>query len=255
MNFFDPNVHSSDLFAMGSPGHLALGLGLFVGLALLLVFKRQLPALRNSRAFMAGAAGFVLGLEAISYALKFIYPCDPAWERLPLHLCASLKIAITVLVLARRYEWLKYLSVLAIGCGFISFANLNLHGESFGNFAWWHYVIGHYFLFLAPIFLLLTGDTYDTKTHLRMCAGLAGWSFTVFLINWAFDTNYMYSGPHNDTVVPFLPDSWMAWPFNYVSYVGIALVLLNVTYGIIRVVTKKESAAEALPAALPVTTS
>jgi uncharacterized membrane protein YwaF len=87
-------------------------------------------------------------------------------------------------------------------------------------------------------------------THLFMCAGLAGWSFTVFLINWGFDTNYMYSGPHNDTVVPFLPDGWMAWPFNYVSYVAIALVLLNVTYGIIWL-ARRSGSAETLSARAP----
>lgn len=236
MSFFDPNqVEPSAAFAMGSVGHLALTVLLLVLLAVMVAFRKQLKPLRASRAFMAGSAGFVLGLETLSYVLKLVYPCHPAYERLPLHLCASLKIAITLLVLFEKYDWVKYLSVLGIGCGFISFVNLNLGGESFGNFMFWHYAIGHYYLFLAPVFLFLTGDTrYELKTHLRMCVGLAAWSFTVFLANWVFDTNYMYTGPHNTVVVPFLPDGLMAWPMNYVSYVGIAFIILNGVYLLLR---------------------
>ena len=236
LDFFDPAVHSpSALFAMGGVGHIALNLGLVLLLATMVVFRRQLPALRQRRTFMAGTAGLVLGLEVLSYVFKLAYPGTPAFELLPLQLCSSLKIAITLLIVFERYELVRYLSVLAIGCGFISFANLNLHGESFGNFTLWHYSIGHYYLFAAPLFLFLCGEHhFDLRVHLKMCAGLALWSFTLFVVNWALDTNYMYTGPHNDTVVPFLPASMMRWPFNYVSYVMIAFVLLNVTYGILR---------------------
>ncbi len=251
LEFFDPNVHGSRLFAMGGAGHVALNLGLVLLLVSLVVFRRQLPRLRQSRPFMAGSAGFVLGLEVLSYALKLACPTSPTWELLPLQLCSSLKIVITLLILFERYDLVRYFAVLAIGCGFISFANLNLHGESFGNFAFWHYAIGHYYLFAAPLFLFLCGEVrFELQTHLRMKLGLAVWSFTVFLVNWAFDTNYMYTGPHNDTVVPFLPPAMMRWPFNYVSYVLIAFVLLNVTYVVLRSVQPgEEPAVEPVPAA------
>lgn len=255
-DFFDPNRHVSSLFELGSPGHLALLFGLLAAALVMIALRHHLPRLRQRRAFMAGTAGFVLGLEATSYLLKFIYPCDPAWERLPLQLCASLKVAITVLILLGRYDWLKYLSVLALGCGFISFANLNMHGEGFGNFMWWHYVIGHLYLFLAPLFFILTGEhRAERPVHARMCLGLGLWSLTLFFVNWAFDTNYMYTGPHNDTVVPFLPASMMQWPFNYASYVLIAAVLLNGTYGLMRFFQRGEpertaSAGDRLPPAL-----
>ncbi|MBK7862562.1 MAG: YwaF family protein [Archangiaceae bacterium] len=235
MSFFDPNLHPSRLFALGSMGHFALTLLLVASVVTLVLSRRHLPALRRSRAFMAGTAGVVLGLEVVSYALKLIYPCHPAFERLPLHLCASLKIAVTLLILFERYRALQYLSVLSIGCGVISFVNLNLQGESTGNFMFWHYVIGHAYLVLAPLFLFLVGEhRFELKVHLRMKLGLLVWSFSVFLLNWALDTNYMYTGPHNDTAVPLVPASMMVWPLNYVSYVLIALVMLNVTYGILR---------------------
>jgi len=235
LEFFDPTLRGSALFAMGGAGHLALNLGLVALLATMIIFRKELPRLRRSRPFMAGSAGFVLGLEALSYVLKLFDPGCPTWELLPFQLCSSLKIVITLLILFERYDVLRYVSVLAIGCGVISFANLNLHGESFGNFAFWHYAIGHYYLFVAPLFLFLCGEhRFDRRSHAVMCAGLAGWSFTLFVVNAVFDTNYMYTGPHNDTVVPFVPAGWMQWPFNYVSYVLIAIVLLNVTYVILR---------------------
>ncbi|MBL8955971.1 MAG: YwaF family protein [Myxococcaceae bacterium] len=239
----------STMFAMGSVGHLALNLGLVALLATMIAFRRQLPALRRSRSFMAGTAALVLGLEVLSYVLKLGDPATPAFELLPFQLCSSLKFAITLLILFERYDAVRYLSVLAIGCGLISFANLNLHGETLRDFTFWHYAIGHYYLFAAPLFLFLCGEhRVELRTHLRMKAGLGLWSFFIFVVNWALDTNYMYTGPHNDTVVPFLPASMMQWPFNYVSYVLIALVLLNVTYGILRV-------AQRAPAPAPSETS
>ncbi len=135
-NFFDPNEHSSQTFAMGGIGHLALVLILPGLLALLIFFKKSLDALSENRAFMAGTAAFVLSIELASEVFKFIYPCPSAFERFPLHLCATLKIAIANLVLLKRYDLVKYLSIWAIGSGFISFANLNLGGGSFENF-WW----------------------------------------------------------------------------------------------------------------------
>ncbi len=235
MNFFDPNAGHRDLFEIGGPGHLTLLALIFALLGVMVAFRGALPGLRRRRAFMAGTAAGILTLEALSYAFKFIYPFAPAWERLPLHLCASLKIAFALCVLFERYDLAKYISVWAIGAGLISFVNLNLEGGSFGNFAFWHYVFGHLYLFLMPIFLFLTGDfRYDLRYHLRSLAGLAGWSLLVFLLNWAFDTNYMYSGPHNHTAVPFIPPAMMVWPFNYVSYVVTAMVLLNAIYALLR---------------------
>ncbi len=235
MRFFDPNGNAgSTLFEMGSSGHLALLALAFGLLALMILYRRDLPKLRNDRRFMVGTAGFILTLEALSYLFKFIYPFSPHWERLPLHLCASMKIAFALCVLFERWDLAKYLSVWAIGAGFISFANLNLEGGSFSNFGFWHYVLGHLYIMLMPVFLFLTGDyRYDLKSHLVSCAGGGSWSFVVFLINWAFDTNYMYSGPHNTVAVPFVPDAMMVWPFNYVSYVLTALVLLNVIWGLL----------------------
>jgi hypothetical integral membrane protein (TIGR02206 family) len=252
MDFFNPNAGSSNLFEMGGPGHLALLVLLFGLLALLTLSRSRLRPLRDSRVFMVGTAAFILAMEGSSYALKFIYPFAPAYERLPLHLCASLKIAVAVLCLLERYDLAKYISLWAVGAGFISFANLNLEGASFGNFGFWTYLIGHLYLFLIPVFLFLTGDfRYDLRSHLRSMAGLFVWSLLIFLVNWIFDTNYMYSGPHNHTVVPFIPDAMMVWPFNYVSYAVTGLVLLNVTYALLMFAQRRmgESSAAA-PAAL-----
>lgn len=235
MNFFDPNAHSSALFEMGGPGHIVLVLIMPLLLVPLILFRKDLPRLRASRNFMAGTAAFILSIELLSYAFKFIYPCVPAYERWPLHLCSSLKFLITILILFSRYDLVKYFSIWAIGSGFISFANLGLGGESFGNYAFWHYLLGHYYLFLLPIFLFLTGDfRYDLRYHTVSMLGLIAWSLVIFVINWVFDANYMYTGPHNDVAVPFIPDRLMVWPLNYFSYMVVGLVMLTSIYAILR---------------------
>ncbi|MGC4120738.1 MAG: YwaF family protein [Myxococcales bacterium] len=234
MKFFEPHTGTSELFRMGGPGHLALVVLAFALVVVMVALRQELWRLRRSRAFMAGTAAFVLASEAVSSGLQFVYPFPHAWERLPLHLCASLKIAVAVLILFERYDLVKLISTWSIGAGFISFANLNLNGESFGNFMFWHYLWGHLYLLAAPVLLFLVGEyRYDHRTHARSLAGLFLWSLVVFFANWAFDANWMYTGPHNDTVVPFVPARFMVWPFNYVSYVVTALVLLNLVYVIL----------------------
>ncbi len=243
MDFFDPSSHGSARFAMGGLGHLVLVLILFGLLALMIGFRKELFRLRQSRAFMAGTAAFVLSLEGIAAISKFIYPCVPAFERYPLHLCASLKIVITMLVLMQRYDLVKYLSIWSIGAGFISFANLNLGGGSFENFAFWHYLFGHYYLFALPILLFLTGEfRYDLRYHTRSMFGLLAWSLLIFFVNWAFDANYMYSGPNNEVVVAFIPARWMVWPMNFVSYSLVGIVLLSAIFFILSVSQRRMDA-------------
>ncbi len=234
MEFFEPNTGASQLFRMGGPGHLAL-VGLMLALlAAMIGLRGHLWRLRRSRGFMAGTAAFVLASEAVASGLQFVYPFPYSWERIPLHLCASLKIAVALLVLFERYDLLKPVSTWAIGAGFISFANLNLNGESFGNFMFWHYLWGHLYLLLTPVLLFLAGDIrLEHRAHARSLVGLFLWSLVVFFANWALDANWMYTGPHNDTKVPFIPERFMVWPFNYVSYVLVALVLLNLVYAVL----------------------
>ena len=150
MDFFDPNLHSSTLFEMGGLGHLAVVLIMFGLLGLMILFRKNLGPLRQSRAFMAGTAGFVLGIELLADLFKFTYPCEPAYERVPLHLCAMLKLLIAGMILIERYDVVKFVSVWAIASGFISFVNLNLSGGSFENYAFWHYLAGHYYLARLP---------------------------------------------------------------------------------------------------------
>ena len=234
MKFFEPNTGTSELFEMGGTGHLALLLLMFGLLVAMIVLRRELGSLRQSRAFMAGSAAFVLASEALASGLQFVYPFPHSWERLPLHLCASLKIAVALLVLLKRYDLVKFIATWAIGAGFISFANLNLNGESFGNFMFWHYLWGHLYLFLTPVLLFLCGELhYEHRYHARSMLGLFVWSLVIFFANWALDANWMYTGPHNDTAVPFIPAQLMVWPFNYLSYVVTGLVLLNLVYAIL----------------------
>jgi hypothetical integral membrane protein (TIGR02206 family) len=232
MTFFDPNTRTSPLFEMGGAGHVALVL-LMLGLLGAVITWRQ--PLRHSALFMKGTSALVLLLEVVSSVSTFFFPFDHAFERIPLHLCASLKIAVAIGVLFERYDLVKFISTWAIGAGFISFVNLNLEGAGFGNFECWHYLIGHYYLFLMPTLLFLAGDfRYDLKFQVRSMAGLGVWSLLIFFVNWKFDTNYMYSGPHNQTAVPFIPPGFMVWPLNYVSYVGVGLILISAIYLVLK---------------------
>lgn len=235
IDFFNPNLGSSALFAFGGWGHLAL-LAIMAGLlALLLVFRKRLWILRENRAFMAGMAAFILVSELFSYALKWGYGFAPWYEKFPLHLCGSMKIVLTILILAKRYDLVKHVSTWAIGAGFISFANLDLGGYSFGNFMFWHYLWGHYYLFLAPIFLFIVRDyRYEFRSFALSLLALLAWSLAVFFMNWALDANWMFTGPHNDTAVPFIPAPLMVWPLNYASYVAVAFILLALIYAILR---------------------
>jgi len=235
MDSFVPGAARSELFVIGGAGHAALALTAAALLALLILSRREAWRLRRNRSFMAGTATFVLAGELASSALQLVYPTERAWEIVPLHLCASLKIAVAALVLLERYDLIERVSVLAVGAGFISFANLNLNGAGPGSLLFWHYVWGHLYLLLVPVLLFLSGEfRYELRSHGRSMLGLFAWSLVVFCVNWAFDTNYMYTGPHNDTAVPFIPDRLMVWPLNYVSYVGVALVLLNAVYLVLR---------------------
>lgn len=235
LDFFDPNAGTSRLFAMGGAGHLALNVILLGLVVLAIVFRGALERVRENRRLMVGAALVVLLAEATSYALKFIYPFEPGYERIPLHLCSTLKIALAVLVLLRREDLLKFISLWAIASGFISFANLNLEGQSFDKFMFWHYLVGHYYLFLLPLLYFLTGAfRYDLRYFARSAVGLFLWSLVILVVDWAFDANFMYFGPHNTTAVPFVPDQCMVWPFGYVSFVIVGVILLSAIFGLLR---------------------
>ena len=236
IGFFDPRKVSdpAGIFAFGGPGHLLLVLVLAALLALLIASRKRLPALRANRSFMVGTATLILCSELAAVALRNIFQFEPAYERIPLHLCPSLKLALPLLIVLDRLDLAKYISIWAIGAGLISLVNLTLGGVGPGSFFFWHYLWGHYYLFLMPIFLFLSGDfRYSLDFHVRSLLGLFGWSLLIFFVNWALDTNWLYSGPHNKTAVPFIPNQFMVWPLNYASYVVVAVVILSVVYQIL----------------------
>jgi hypothetical protein len=225
MEFFEPNTGASQLFRMGGPGHLAL-VGLMLALlAAMIGLRGHLWRLRRSRGFMAGTAAFVLASEAVASGLQFVYPFPYSWERIPLHLCASLKIAVALLVLFERYDLLKPVSTWAIGAGFISFANLNLNGESFGNFMFWHYLWGHLYLLLTPVLLFLAGDIrLEHRAHAAP-GGPVPVGRGVFFANWALDAKLdVHRPPHTTRRCRSSTSASWSVPCNYVSYVLVALV-------------------------------
>src|SRR5688572_26135738 len=110
IGFFDPRRVSdtAGIFAFGGPGHLSLILLMAVLLALLIASRKQVLALRANRSFMVGTAAFILCSELTAVALRNIFQFEPAYERIPLHLCPSLKLALSLLIIVDRLDLAKY---------------------------------------------------------------------------------------------------------------------------------------------------
>jgi uncharacterized membrane protein YwaF len=181
---------------------------------------------------MVGFSVFMLVIEAIQYTLRFVYRYEPFFERLPFHLCASLALLLPILVLFERYDIIRFLAPWPIASGLISFINLGTTYQGPATFYFYHYVIRHAYLLLFPIFLFIAGE-FEVKYRefAKSMAALLGYSAIIFLVNWAFTVNYLYIGPNNDLAVPFLPDSWLEWPYIYPSFIGVGLILFHGIYG------------------------
>jgi hypothetical integral membrane protein (TIGR02206 family) len=183
-----------------------------------------------------------LGFEVFFLLWLWIFDVGPVWERFPLHLCGSLSLLMPVLILTKSYNWLRFFGYWSISAGFISYVNPSFGHTEIVSFDFLHYLVRHYFLFLIPIFLQIGYRFKLTYRGFLVSMGsLAAYAFVIFLFDWATGANFMYLGQENPLEVPFLPNSFTAWPWVYPSFVGVGIVLLHLAFLSLRWVQRGNS--------------
>jgi hypothetical integral membrane protein (TIGR02206 family) len=231
IGFFNPGHRPFEIFPMYGTGHLILLVVLIAFIPLMVWQKDLLRRLRHNRRFMVTLSWFILIGEAQSYVVKFIYGYQPFFERLPFHLCGTMAILLPILVLTERYDIIRFFAGWSIACGLISFLNLGTTHNGPESFSFYQYLWKHYYLFLFPIFLFIAGEfEIKYREYAKSMAALVVYSGIMFLVNWAFTTNYLYIGPNNDLAVPFLPDNLLVWPMIYPSFIAVGLILFHIIY-------------------------
>jgi hypothetical integral membrane protein (TIGR02206 family) len=244
--FFDLTESTEVRIPMYGRTHLITVIVMVILLLIVLWRKEGVKKLVNNNRLLNIFLVIYLSLEVMYWSLIWGYRIEPLYERFPLHLCGSLSILMSVLILLRKRNLVRFFSYWSICAGFISFANPGFVFYNPGGWGFIHYLIRHYFLFLMPIMLQIGWDFKHTyHEFLLSMATLTGYAFLIFLVDWATGANYMHLGQHNPLEVPFLPASCTVWPWTYPSFVGVGIVLFHLAFLGIRSVGKGSLPAEA----------
>ena len=231
LKFFNLTEHSEVQIPMYGLTHLITFIGLVLLLLLILWKKNQIKKLVANHLLMRRFLIAYLLLEVFYWSLIWGYRIEPFYERFPLHLCGSLSILMSVLLLLQKRNLVRYFSYWSICAGFISFANPGFVFYTPGGWGFIHYLIRHYFLFLMPIIFTIGWDLRHTYREFLLSAStLIVYAFLIFLLDWAVDANYMHLGRHNPLEVPFLPPSFTVWPWSYPSFVAVGIILFHLAY-------------------------
>jgi hypothetical integral membrane protein (TIGR02206 family) len=230
-NFFDPTQATEIQIPMYGKIHF-ITLVIMLAFVPLMIWKKEaVKQLSSNRKFMVGFIIFYLAVEIFNQILLWSFEYQPYSERFPLHLCATLSIVLPLLVLAGRYDVIRFFTFWAVGAGFISLVNPSFIYDDPNGFAFYHYLFRHYFLFLLPVFMFIgQGYSLNYRLLIRSMFALMGWAFIIFLVNWAFGSNYMHLGINNQTPIPFLPQKLRVWPWTYPGYVASGIILFHIFY-------------------------
>ena len=229
--FFDLTESSEVQIPMYGLTHLLTVIGMIVLLLLVIWRKDYIKKLVSNKRLVNGFLIVYLSLEIFYWSLIWGYRIEPLYERFPLHLCGSLSIFMSILILARKRNWVRFFSYWSICAGFISYANPGFVFYNPGGWGFIHYLIRHYFLFLMPIILSIGWDfRHNYREFLLSASTLIGYAFLIFLLDWAIGVNYMHLGQHNPLEIPFLPASLTVWPWSYPSFVAVGLILFHLAY-------------------------
>jgi len=230
-DFFDLTENSSVQIPMYGRIHLLTVFGMISLLALILWRREGVKKLLSNARFINTFLIIYLSLEVFYWSLIWVYRIEPMYERFPLHLCGSLSILMSVLILLRKKNLVRFFSYWSVCAGFISYAN---PGFVFYDLAGWgfiHYLIRHYFLFLAPIVVQIGWEYRHTyREFFTSMVSLIGYAGIIFLVDWATGANYMHLGRYNPLEIPFLPASFTVWPWSYPSFVAVGIVLFHLAY-------------------------
>ncbi|MFZ5941125.1 MAG: TIGR02206 family membrane protein [Bacteroidota bacterium] len=229
--FFRLTEHPDVQIPMYGRTHLITVIVMVLLLLLVLWRRDAIKRMVNNRRFVRTFIVGYLLLELFYWILIWAYRTEPFYERFPLHLCGSLSILMPTLVLLDKRDLFRFFSYWSIGAGFISFANPGFVFYTPGGWGFYHYLLRHYFLFLAPvIFQIGWGYQHNYRRFLASIGTLTVYAFLIFLVDWATGANYMHLGQHNPLAIPFLPASFTVWPWSYPSFVGVGLILLHLGY-------------------------
>jgi hypothetical integral membrane protein (TIGR02206 family) len=229
--FFDLTEKHDVQIPMYGLTHLITVIGMIILLLLILWQKEKIRKLVANKNLVNGFLIVYLLLEVFYWSLIWGYRIEPLYERFPLHLCGSLSIVMAVLFLARKRNLVRFFSYWSICAGFISYANPGFVFYNPGGWGFIHYLIRHYFLFLAPVILQVGWEFRHTyREFVVSMATLTGYAFLIFLLDWAIGANYMHLGQHNPLEIPFLPASFTVWPWSYPSFVAVGILLFHLAY-------------------------
>lgn len=229
--FFNPAEHAEIIIPMYGTVHF-ITLGGLV-LLLLLVFwqKETVKKLVNNRRYMLGMVIVYIIIDISYWVFQWAFQVEPVWERFPFHLCGTLSLLMPILILVNNKKWLQFFSYWALCAGFISFVNPSFIHDELWSFAFIHYLIRHYFLFVLPIALQIGWEfKQEYRFFLRSLLALAIYAFLIFLLDWATGANFMHLGKNNPLAIPFLPKSFTVWPWTFPSFVGVGLILLHIGF-------------------------
>jgi hypothetical integral membrane protein (TIGR02206 family) len=229
--FFDLTEKSEVQIPMYGLTHLFTVIGMFLLLLLIIWQKDRIRTLISNKRLITRIMIVYLLLEVFYWSLIWGYRIEPLYERFPLHLCGSLSIVMAVLILLQKQNLVRFFSYWSICAGFISYANPGFVFYNPGGWGFVHYLIRHYFLFLAPVILQIGWEFRHTYREFVLSAvTLIGYAFLIFLLDWAIGANYMHLGQHNPLEIPFLPASFTVWPWSYPSFVAVGIILFHLAY-------------------------
>lgn len=229
--FFNPNEASEVIIPMYGTVHLITLLAMIVLIAIVIWKKEAIKKLASNRVFLRRFVILYLIYEVIFWILLWVYKVEPMHERFPLHLCGTLSFLMPILLLKEKYTWFRFFTFWSVCAGSISFLNPGFVFEDLWSFSFIHYLIRHYLLILLPIAISLTRGFKHTYREFWISIGaLAGYSFLIFLLDWATGANYMHLGQHNPLEIPFLPASFTVWPWTYPSFVFVGIILFHIVF-------------------------
>jgi hypothetical integral membrane protein (TIGR02206 family) len=242
--FFDLTEHTDVMIPMYGTTHLLTVAGLLILLLITLWQRKKIKLIVARKRFIRGFMIGYLLLEVFYWSLMWGFRIEPLYERFPLHLCGSLSLLMPALILADKQNWFRFFSYWSISAGFISFANPGFVFYTPGGWGFIHYVIRHYFLFLAPIvFQIGWGYRHSYPNFIKSLYTLAVYALAIFLLDWAIGANYDELGPNNPLEVPFLPASFTVWPWSFPSFAVVGVILLHLAYISFKWLEKAEKSA------------
>jgi hypothetical integral membrane protein (TIGR02206 family) len=239
-DFFNLADHSYEVIPMYGLIHLFTVLGMVILLVIAVWNKQLTKTIFNNKKFVTWLMILFWISEGFYWILMWVYKVDPWYERLPMHLCGSLSILLPILILKKKKNALRFFSYWALPAGFISFVNPSFVFNELWSWAFIHYCIRHYFVFLIPIIYTIAWDIkHDYRFFLKSLATMAGWAVIIFFVDWGLEANWLHLGPNNVLEVPFLPKSFTEWPWVLPSFSGVGVILFHLGFLLLRSVQPK----------------